>query len=76
MNFGYLGEDPTLYAEYFTQKTRVNDYDLSPLIRMLKFVTESDDETFEAEIDDYIDVESVLTVLAIDDFVGNNDSFG
>ncbi|MBQ5944904.1 CotH kinase family protein [bacterium] len=65
-----------MYSDYFTQKTRVNDYDLSPLIRMLKFVTESDDEEFEAEINDYIDVESVLTVLAIDDFVGNNDSFG
>jgi spore coat protein CotH len=58
-----------LYADSFTQKTRVNDYDLSPLIRMLKFVTESSDEEFEAEIDDYIDVESVLTVLAIDTFV-------
>jgi spore coat protein CotH len=47
----------------------VNDYDLAPLIRMLKFVTESDDEEFEAEIDNYIDVESVLTLLAIDSFV-------
>lgn len=76
VNFGYLGEDPTLYAEYFTQKTRVNDYDLSPLIRMLKFVTESDDEDFAEHIDDYIDVKSVLTLLAIDDFVWNSDSFG
>jgi spore coat protein CotH len=58
-----------LYSEYFTQKTRVNDYDLAPLIRMLKFVTESDDEEFEQEIDSYIDVESVLTLLAIDSFV-------
>ena len=76
IDFSYLWEDPTLYSDYFTQKTRVNDYDFSPLIRMLKFVTESDDEEFEEEIDDYIDVESVLTVLAIDDFVGNSDSFG
>jgi spore coat protein CotH len=36
---------------------------------MLKFVTESDDEEFEEKIDNYIDVESVLTLLAIDDFV-------
>jgi spore coat protein CotH len=43
---------------------------------MLKFVTESEDDEFEENIDDYIDVESVLTVLAIDDFVGNSDSFG
>ena len=58
-----------MYSEYFSQKTRVNDYDLAPLIRMLKFVTESDDEEFEQEIDSYIDVESVLTLLAIDSFV-------
>ena len=76
VDFSYQWEDPTLYSEYFSQKTRVNDYDLAPLIRMLKFVTESDDEEFEQEIDSYIDVESVLTLLAIDSFVWNNDSFG
>ena len=76
VDFSYLWDDPTLYSEYFSQKTRVNDYDLAPLIRMLKFVTESDDEEFEQEIDSYIDVESVLTLLAIDSFVWNNDSFG
>ena len=76
VDFSYLGEDPTLYSDYFTQKTRVSDYDLSPLIRMLKFVAESDDKEFEEKIDNYIDVESVLTLLAIDDFVWNHDSFG
>ena len=76
VDFSYQWEDPTLYSDSFTQKTRVNDYDLSSLIRMLKFVTESDDEEFEEKIDDYIDVKSVLTLLAIDDFVWNNDSFG
>ncbi|MBO4516190.1 CotH kinase family protein [bacterium] len=58
-----------MYTDCFTQKTRVNDYDLAPLIRMLKFVTDSTDEEFEEQIDDYIDVESVLTLLAIDTFV-------
>jgi len=76
VDFSYQWEDPTLYSDSFTQKTRVNDYDLSPLIRMLKFVTESDDEEFEEKIDNYIDVKSVLTLLAIDDFVWNSDSFG
>lgn len=76
VNFVYLGDDPTLYSNYFTQKTRVNDYDFSPLIRMLKFITESNNENFEQEIDNYIDVKSVITLLAIDDFLWNNDSFG
>jgi spore coat protein CotH len=58
-----------VYSEYFTQKTRVNDYDLSLLIKLLKFVSQSSDEEFSEHINDYIDVKSVLTVLAIDDFV-------
>ncbi|MBO7095037.1 hypothetical protein J6V86_02445 [bacterium] len=47
----------------------MNDYDFSPLIRMLKFITESNNENFEQEIDNYIDVKSVITLLAIDDFL-------
>ncbi|MBQ9554176.1 CotH kinase family protein [bacterium] len=54
----------------------MNDYDISPLIKLLKFVSTSTDEEFAESINDYIDVDSVLTVLAIDDFVGNQDSFG
>ena len=73
--FGYLWEDPTLYADYFTQKTRIKDFDLSPLIRMLKFISESDDEEFKEKIGEYVDVKSVLTNLAIDDFLCNLDSF-
>ena len=76
IDFGYQGEDPTVYSDYFTQKTRVNDYDLSLLIKLLKFVSQSSDEEFSEHINDYIDVKSVLTVLAIDDFVWNQDSFG
>ena len=76
IDFGYQWEDPTVYSEYFTQKTRVNDYDLSLLIKLLKFVSQSSDEEFSEHINDYIDIKSVLTVLAIDDFVWNQDSFG
>lgn len=76
VNFEYISEDPLDYTDSFTQKTRVNDYDMALLIKLLKFVTQSSDEEFEEKINDYIDVESVLTLLAIDDFVWNNDSFG
>lgn len=76
VNFVYLWEDPSLYTDYFTQKTKVNDYDFAPLIKMLKFITESDNKEFKKNIDNYIDIESVITLLAIDTFVWNNDSFG
>ena len=38
-------------------------------------MTESTDEEFEKKIGDYIDIESVLINLAIDDFLCNLDSF-
>ena len=76
VSFEYISEDPIDYVDSFTQKTRVNDYDLALLIKLLKFVTQSSDEEFEEKINDYIDVDSVLTLLAIDNFVWNNDSFG
>ena len=76
VDFEYQWDDPTEYADMFTQKTRVNDYDMSLLIKLLKFVSTASDEEFSEWIGNYIDVESVLTVLAIDDFVGNQDSFG
>ena len=75
VDFEYQWDDPTEYADMFTQKTRVNDYDMSLLIKLLKFVSTASDEEFSEWIGNYIDVESVLTVLAIDDFVGNQDSF-
>ena len=76
VNFIYLWDDPTLYSNAFKQKTMINNYDLAPLIKMLKFITESDNEEFEKNIDNYIDIKSVITLLAIDTFVWNNDSFG
>ena len=76
VDFVYLWEDPTLYSNNFKQKTRKNDYDLTPLIKMLSFITEANNEEFEQEINKYIDINSVITLLAIDTFIWNNDSFG
>jgi spore coat protein CotH len=75
VDFEYQWDDPTEYSDYFTQKTRVNDYDMSLLIKLLKFVSTASDEEFSKWINNYINVESVLFVLAIDDFVSNQDSF-
>jgi spore coat protein CotH len=72
----YLGEDPTLYVEIFEQATNENEDDSSQLIQMVKFVSESSDEDFSEHIDEYIDIDSVLTLLAIDTLMSNNDSFG
>lgn len=70
----YEGEDPSAYAESFTQQTRVNDADMAPLIRFMKFLDESDDATFESQLPDYLDVDSFATYLALNDLLVNTDS--
>lgn len=75
VGFEYLGEDPTLYAEKYEQETNVNKDDLSPLINFLKFVSESTDEEFEANLPKWIDMESFIRMMALDNLLKNDDSF-
>ncbi len=70
----YEGEDPSSYAKSFTQQTQVNDADLSPLIDFMRFLDQSDDETFENDLPDYFDVDAFATYLAVNDLLVNTDS--
>lgn len=70
----YQGEDPSAYATSFTQQTRVNDADLAPLIKFMRFLDESDDATFASELPDYLDVEAFATYLALNNLLVNTDS--
>lgn len=75
VGFEYLGDDPTLYSEKYEQKTNVNDDDLNQLIEFLEFVSESDDNEFEENLSDWIDLDSFINMMALDNLLGNNDSF-
>jgi spore coat protein CotH len=70
----YQGEDPSAYASRFTQQTRVNDADLAPLIALMRFLSESDETTFERDLPAYLDVDSFATYLAINNLLVNVDS--
>jgi spore coat protein CotH len=70
----YLGDDPSAYATSFSQKTRLNDADLAPLIAFLRFLSESDDATFASKLPDYLDVEAFATYLAVNNLLVNSDS--
>jgi spore coat protein CotH len=70
----YEGEDPSSYANSFTQQTRVNDADLAPLIAFMRFLDQADDATFESELPDYLDVDAFATYLAVNDLLVNTDS--
>jgi len=70
----YVDEDPSSYANSFTQQTRVNDADMLPLINFMRFLDQSDDATFEKELPNYLDVDSFATYLAVNAMLVNTDS--
>ncbi len=73
-SLSYLGEEPSAYENSFTQQTRVNDADMAPLIAFSRFLSESDDETFEQELAAYLNVDSFATYLALSNLLVNIDS--
>ncbi len=70
-DYSYRGEDVDAYDEIFDQK--VGDDDLEPLIDFLEFINNSDDGTFGAELDTWLDTESFATYLAFQHLIGNAD---
>ncbi|MBI3169037.1 MAG: CotH kinase family protein [Chloroflexi bacterium] len=70
----YQGEDPSSYADNFTQQTRVNDADLLPLIEFMRFLDQAEDAAFENELPDYLDVDAFASYLAINSMLVNTDS--
>ncbi len=70
----YIDDDPSSYARSFSQETRVNDADMAPLIAFARFLTQSDDATFERNLPEWLDIDSFATYLAITNLVVNNDS--
>ncbi len=70
-DYSYRGDDPESYTDVFDQES--GDDDLTPLIAFLKFINESDDATFAADLSTYLDVDSFATYLAFQDLVDNFD---
>ena len=75
VGFEFLGYDPTLYAEKFEQKTNRGGDDLAPLIDFLRFVSESTDAEFAAQLENWIDISSLTRMMTLDNLLNNNDSF-
>ncbi|MCB1026953.1 MAG: CotH kinase family protein, partial [Microthrixaceae bacterium] len=70
-DYSYRGDDAASYEDVFDQE--VGDDDLEPLTDFLQFINESDDETFAAELGEWLDVDSFATYLAFQDLIGNFD---
>lgn len=70
----YKGDDPSSYAKSFSQETQKKNADSAPLIEFAKFLTESDEVSFEQELPDRLDVDSFASYLAINNLLVNKDS--
>ena len=70
-DYSYRGDDESSYTDVFDQQG--GDDDLTPLISFLQWINESDDDTFAADLDEHLDVQSFATYLAFQDLVQNSD---
>ena len=70
-DYSYRGTDADAYRDAWSQEA--GDDDLTPLITFLDFVNNSDDATFAADLDQYLDVESFARYLALEDLLQNWD---
>ncbi|MCV2395483.1 CotH kinase family protein [Actinotalea sp. M2MS4P-6] len=71
-DYSYRGDDPAAYDDIFDQEAGEPET-LDPLIEFLAWLNESDDATFAAELDEHVDVDSLVTYLAVQELVGNAD---
>jgi spore coat protein CotH len=72
-DYSYKGADPESYDNVFDQEAGEDNADLTPLIEFLDFINNSDDATFNAELADHLDIDSLATYLAMEELLGNYD---
>lgn len=72
-DWSYRGDDPDAYTDVFDQEGGDDLTDLTPLIEFLDFLNNSDDDTFAAELSEYLDVDAFATYLAMMDLIENTD---
>ncbi|MFT3852145.1 MAG: CotH kinase family protein [Ilumatobacteraceae bacterium] len=71
-DYSYRGDDAAAYDEVFDLEAG-DDEELTGLSAFLRFVNESDDATFAAELGDWLDVEAFARYLAMMELLSNSD---
>ncbi|RSM71763.1 hypothetical protein DMB66_06945 [Actinoplanes sp. ATCC 53533] len=72
-DYSYRGDDAGSYDGVFDQETDTDNPNLAPLAAFLKFINESDDAAFSAELGKHLDVPAFATYLAFQELVKNSD---
>jgi spore coat protein CotH len=71
--FRYLGDAPLNYESDFDQINAKGTHDLTPIINLLKWLSDADAETFENELADWVDIDSFARYIATQDILENFD---
>ena len=70
-DYTYRGTDESAYKDVFDQET--GKANLTPLIEFLQFINESSDADFQSGLAQRVDVDKMVTYLALEDVIDNFD---
>ncbi|MEE3372076.1 MAG: CotH kinase family protein [Planctomycetota bacterium] len=73
--FRYLGEDWAKYEAAYVPKTTASTEQQQRVIEFARLLHQSDDQTFGAQLEAYLDVDQFLRFLAVNVLLSNLDSF-
>ncbi|MGE3444192.1 MAG: CotH kinase family protein [Acidimicrobiia bacterium] len=71
-DYSYRGDDAKAYDEVFEQETG-DEANFAPLTKFLKFINQSDDATFAADLGNHLEIEAFARYLAGQELVANFD---
>ncbi len=71
--FRYFDDIPLSYESDFDQINAKSTYDVTPIINLLKWLTDVDAETFENELAEWVDIDSFARYVATQDILQNFD---
>lgn len=72
-SFSYQGEDLATYADQFKQLNKTDSQDATPIVKFLKWLQDADAATFDAELADWVDVDSFAKYAATQNLLANSD---
>ncbi|WP_449374133.1 CotH kinase family protein [Arthrobacter psychrolactophilus] len=72
-SFTYQGDDLATYEDQFKQLNKEDTQDATPIVAFLKWLDEADDATFDAELANYVDVDSFAKYAATQNLLANSD---
>lgn len=72
-SFTYQGDDLATYEDQFKQLNKEDTQDATPIVAFLKWLDAADDATFDAELANYVDVDSFAKYAATQNLLANSD---